>query len=182
MLLWQIYSYRAGERITTAFAPGSARARPARKLDWDHLVMVGGIVVAAVGSKLVIAHPTGHTPWSWVLVIVGGPALFLIGRIHFGWVVFAHLSLPRVIGLGVLAVLAPVMSLFPPILVGAAVAAVLVGMISPDLPDLWRPAHFMPPNTRRKKAVAPGPAEAKPGASESGAADSQPPTSGEANA
>jgi low temperature requirement protein LtrA len=153
VLLWQIYSYRAGERITTAFAPGSARARPARRLDWDHLVMVGGIVVAAVGSKLIITHPSGHTPWTWVVVIVGGPALFLIGRIHFGWVVFAHLSLPRVVGLGVLAVLVPVLKLLPPLVVGAGTVLVLAGVIAPDLPDLWRPAQFMPPNVRRKKAA-----------------------------
>jgi low temperature requirement protein LtrA len=153
VVFWQIYSYRAGERITTAFAPGSARARPARKLDWDHLVMVFGIVVAAVGSKLVIAHPTGHTPWTWLVVILGGPALFLIGRIHFGWVVFAHLSLPRVIGLAVLAAAVPVLKHFSPVVVGASTVLVLAGVIAPDLPDLWRPAHFMPPNVRRKKAA-----------------------------
>jgi low temperature requirement protein LtrA len=182
VVLWQIYSYRAGERITTAFAPGPNRARPARKLDWDHLVMVGGIVVTAVGTKLVIAHPMGETRWSWIAVVVGGPALYLIGRIHFGYVVFGHLSMPRVVGLGVLAAMLPLMRLLPPILVAGSVAAVLLGIISPDLPDLWRPSHFMPPNTRRKRAAAPGPPEAKPGASESGPADSPPPTSGDANA
>jgi low temperature requirement protein LtrA len=181
VVLWQIYSYRAGERITTAFAPGPNRARPARKLDWDHLVMVGGIVVTAVGTKVVIAHPLGETRWSWIAVVVGGPALYLIGRIHFGYLVFGHLSLPRVVGLAVLAAMLPVMRLLPPILVAGSVAAVLLGIISPDLPDLWRPAQFMPPNTRRKRAAAPGPPEAKPGASESGPADSAP-TSGDANA
>ena len=179
VVLWQIYSYRAGERITTAFAPGPNRARPARKLDWDHLIMVGGVVVTAVGSKVVIAHPMGHTPWSWVAVVLGGPALFLIARVHFGYVVFGHLSMPRVVGLTVMAAMVPAMRLLPPILVAASVTAVLLGIISPDLPDLWRPAHFMPPNTRRKRAVSPGPVEAKPGASESGSADSPPPTSGE---
>ena len=182
VVLWQIYAYRAGERITTAFAPGPNRARPARKLDWDHLGMVGGIVVTAVGSKLVIANPTGETRWSWIAVVVGGPALFLIGRVHFGHVVFGHLSLPRVIGLGVMAAMLPAMRLLPPILVAGSVAAVLIGIISPDVPDLWRPAHFMPPNVRRKRATTPGAMEARPGASESGPADSPPPTSGEDNA
>jgi low temperature requirement protein LtrA len=155
VLFWQIYAYRAGERITIAFAPSSVRkARPARKLDWDHLIMIGGIVVAAVGTKLIIGHPAGHTPWTWIVVIMGGPALFLLGRAHFGWVVFGHHSWPRIIGLVVLGALVPVMKMLPPILVGAATALVLAGVISPDLPDLWRPAHFRPPNVRRKEARA----------------------------
>jgi len=151
VLLWQIYAYRAGEWITTAFTPGSRRARPARKLDWDHLVMVAGIVVTAVGGKQIIAHPSGHTPWSWLAVIIGGPALFLLGRAHFGYVVFGHLSLPRIIGLVGLGVLVPVLRLATPLMAGAAVAIVLLLVISPDLPDLWRPANFQPPNIRMKK-------------------------------
>ena len=151
VLLWQIYAYRAGEWITTAFTPGSRRARPARKLDWDHLVMVAGIVVTAVGGKLIIGHPSGHTPWSWLAVIVGGPALFLLGRAHFGYVVFGHLSLPRIIGLVGLGVLVPVLRLTTPLIAGAVVAVVLLLVISPDLPDLWRPANFQPPNIRMKQ-------------------------------
>jgi low temperature requirement protein LtrA len=150
VLLWQIYAYRAGEHITTAFTPGSSRARPARKLDWDHLVMIGGIVVSAVGTKLIIAHPSGHTPWPALAVIVGGPALFLAGRIHFGHVVFGQLSMPRVYGLAALALLMPVLKLLPPILVAAATAAVMLAVISPDLPELWRPKRFMAPNIRMK--------------------------------
>jgi low temperature requirement protein LtrA len=151
VLLWQIYAYRAGEWITTAFTPSSRRARPARKLDWDHLVMVAGIVVTAVGGKLIIGHPSGHTPWSWLAVIIGGPALFLLGRAHFGYVVFGHLSLPRIVGLVGLGVLVPVLRLTTPLVAGAVVAVVLLLVISPDLPDLWRPANFQPPNIRMKQ-------------------------------
>jgi low temperature requirement protein LtrA len=155
VLLWQIYAYRAGEWITTAFTPGSRRARPARKLDWDHLVMVAGIVVTSVGAKLIIAHPSvhGHTPWAWIAVIVGGPALFLIGRAHFGYVVFAHLSMPRIFGLLGLGGLVPVLPLVAPLVAGAVVALVLLVVISPDLPDLWRPANFRPPHIRMKQVL-----------------------------
>lgn len=176
VLLWQIYAYRAGEWITTAFTPGSRRARPARKLDWDHLVMVAGIVVTAVGGKQMIAHPSGHTPWSWIAVIVGGPALFLFGRAHFGYVVFAHLSLPRIFGLVGLLALVPLLRLVTPLAAAAAVALVLILVISPDLPDLWRPANFQPPNIRmkeelmRRRSAVPGP---DPGRSD------QPPASGD---
>jgi low temperature requirement protein LtrA len=182
VVLWQIYAYRAGERITTAFAPEIHRGRPARKLDWDHLIMVAGIVVTAVGTKLVIAHPQGRAPWSWIVILLGGPALFLIGRIHFGYVVFGHLSMPRVVGLAVLGAMSPAMRLLSPVLTAISVTVVLLGIISPDLPDLWRPAHFMPPNARRMQAATQGAVEAKAAPAESGPADTPPPTSGEDNA
>jgi hypothetical protein len=43
------------------------------------------------------------------------------------------------------------------------VALVLLLVIAPDLPDLWRPANFQPPNIRMKelrmrhRAAGPGP-------------------------
>jgi low temperature requirement protein LtrA len=174
VVLWQIYAYRAGERITTAFLPSASRARPARKLDWDHLVMVGGIVVTAVGGKLIIGHPSGHTPWSWIAVIVGGPALFLLGRAHFGYVVFGEVSLPRIFGLIGLGALLPVLRLTSPLVAGAVVALVLVLVISPDLPDLWRPADFQPPHIRMQQARA----RHRPAGSEPGRSD-RPPAPGE---
>ena len=42
-----------------------------------HLVMVAGIEVTAVCAELVIGHPEGSTPLAWVIVLIGGPALFL---------------------------------------------------------------------------------------------------------
>jgi low temperature requirement protein LtrA len=133
VLLWQIYAYRAGARISTSFTSGANRARPARELDWNHLAMVAGIVVTAVGNELVILHPFGHTRWSWIAVILGGPALFLTGRAHFGFVVFGYASRPRLIGLLVLAAMTPAMILLPPIVVALATDLVLIGVVAPDL-------------------------------------------------
>jgi low temperature requirement protein LtrA len=136
VLLWRIYSYRAGARISTSFTSGAQRARPARELDWNHLAMVVGIVVTAVGNELVILHPFGHVRWAWIAVILGGPVLFLTGRAHFGYVVFGYLSRPRLVGLLVLAAMTPAMILLPPVIVALAVDLVLIGVISADLPGL----------------------------------------------
>ena len=136
VLLWQIYSYRAGARISKSFTSGSERARPARELDWNHLVMVAGIVATAVGNEAVIRHPFGHNRWAWVAVIVGGPALFLTGRAHFGYVVFGYVSRPRLVGLIGLGAMTPAMILLPPVIVAFAVVLVLIGVISADLPGL----------------------------------------------
>jgi low temperature requirement protein LtrA len=156
VLLWRIYSYRAGARISTSFTSGSERARPARELDWNHLAMVVGIVVTAVGNETVILRPFGHNRWAWIAVTLGGPALFLTGRAHFGYVVFGYLSRPRLIGLLVLAVMTPAMILLPPIMVAFAVNLVLIGVVSPDLPGLRRFLKTRQPPAENADAASEG--------------------------
>ncbi len=48
-----------------------------------HLPIVAGIVVAAVGDELLLAHPDGHTDIKVMLSMIGGPLLFLIGSSLF---------------------------------------------------------------------------------------------------
>ena len=45
--------------------------------------MVAGIIVAAVGDELVIAHPTDVLPAAEVAAVVAGPALYLFAHALF---------------------------------------------------------------------------------------------------
>ncbi len=51
-----------------------------------HLLIVGGIIVTAVGDEMTLAHPVGHAELPTVLTIVGGPWLFLMGNQAFKWI------------------------------------------------------------------------------------------------
>jgi low temperature requirement protein LtrA len=94
--------------------------------------MVAGIVLTAVGDEIIITHPAGPTRPAWTAVLLGGPALFLVGRAIFEYGVFARVSRNRWIGLLVLAALTPVMLQSPPIVVGLAATAVLTGIAASD--------------------------------------------------
>jgi low temperature requirement protein LtrA len=63
-----------------------------------HVVLVAGVLVAAVGDELVIAHPdeTLHTPE--ILAVVGGPAIYLFGHAAFRRVMAGTLSVKRLTG------------------------------------------------------------------------------------
>ncbi|MBM0229904.1 low temperature requirement protein A, partial [Micromonospora sp. ATA51] len=71
VLLWRIYFYRAGTVLVEAVAGSARPGRLAESATYTHLVMVAGIVAAAVGYEIVIAHPGGHTDPAWLTVIVG---------------------------------------------------------------------------------------------------------------
>jgi low temperature requirement protein LtrA len=127
-LLWRIYIYRAGQLLSAAIAAVAKPARLAESASYVHLIMVAGIVIAAVGAELVITHPLEHTQPAWVAVILGGPALFLAGRAAFEYAVFARVSRDRPIGLLALGALTPALLHVPPLIVALVAAAILTGI------------------------------------------------------
>ena len=128
VLLWRIYIFRSGELLAAAIAVSPNPVRLSRFAAYPHLIMVAGVVVTAVGEELVIAHPSGHTQPAWIAVILGGPALFLIGRAGLEYAVFDRVSRDRWIGLLALAALAPATLRLPPLLAATAATAVLAGI------------------------------------------------------
>ncbi|SCG74997.1 low temperature requirement protein A [Micromonospora inositola] len=137
VLVWRIYLHRAGASLAEAIAAAPAPRRLARSALMAHLLMVAGIMVTAVGDELLVAHPFGHTQPSSIAVILGGPALFVLGRATFEYAVFGRVSRDRPIGLLVLAALAPATLLGPPLLAALASTAVLAGIAVTDAVRDW---------------------------------------------
>ncbi|SCL20002.1 Low temperature requirement protein LtrA [Micromonospora rhizosphaerae] len=131
-LMWRIYIHRAGGLLAEAIAASPDPHRAAVTTMRAHLLMVAGIVAIAVGDELVIEHPLGHTPSVWIIVILGGPALFLAGRGMFEYEVFGRVSRSRPIGVLVLAAISPAAFFLPPLLVAMAPALVLAGIAISD--------------------------------------------------
>lgn len=97
-----------------------------------HVVMAAGVIVAAVGDELVIAHPTEALPAPEVAVVVAGPAIYLLGHALFRLRMTGTISRKRL--LGALACLAAGgIGLFVPALVLAGIViAVLVAVIGAE--------------------------------------------------
>ncbi|WP_444947958.1 low temperature requirement protein A [Micromonospora ureilytica] len=132
VLLWRIYFYRAGQILGEAIAASADPARLGRLAEFAHLLMVSGILASSAGSELVLLDPSGDAKPAWVGAILGGPALYLVGRSVFEYVAFARVSWPRPIGIFVLAAMAPIMVGLPPLGVAAAAVAVLLGVAVSD--------------------------------------------------
>ncbi|MEE6262439.1 low temperature requirement protein A [Plantactinospora sonchi] len=141
VLLWQIYVQRAGALLQAAIEASREPGRLIRSAPYTHLLMVAGVVVAAAGAETVIAHPTGDTTAGLVGVVLGGPALFLVGRARFEYEVFHRVSPSRLVALILLVLAAPVMMFVPPLGVAVFGNLVLVGIA---VADLLR-AHGRPP-------------------------------------
>lgn len=91
-----------------------------------HIVLIAGIIVSAVGDELLLSHPLGHAEPSTIAVLLGGPALYLIGNILFKRATASRMVLSHFAGLGLLALLLIGSAAMPPLLLGAASSLVLV--------------------------------------------------------
>ena len=109
--------------------------------------MVAGIILAAVGDELSIAHPTGPTDTATAAVILGGPALFLAGHGLFKWAMFQRVSISRLAGIATLALLAPVATIVSPAVLATLATAVIIAIAIADV------LHYRALDTTEQSAV-----------------------------
>ncbi|MDG4752014.1 low temperature requirement protein A [Micromonospora sp. WMMD718] len=141
LLLWHIYVHKSGELLPDAIARAAQPSRFLNTAPYTHLLMVAGVVTTAAGFDLVLLEPTGHTPPAWLAVILGGPALFLIGRGAFEYEVFSRVSASRPGGILALLTIAPAGLFLAPVYASAGAMLVLAGVACAD----YRRSRGRPP-------------------------------------
>jgi low temperature requirement protein LtrA len=125
--MWWIY-FDTGQRRGTHVIEQAADPGKLARLAYTylHLPIVAGIVVCAVSDELILAHPSGHLEVPAIAVILGGPALFLIGVGFFKKTFAPHFPLSHMVGLGLLLVLVPIAFFLEPLSLGALAMLALI--------------------------------------------------------
>ncbi|MGR6319083.1 low temperature requirement protein A [Micromonospora soli] len=141
VLFWRIYFYRAGQILPEAVSKAKQPAIFGRSTADSHMIMLAGIVATSIGYELTIDHPYGEVPPPWLAVVLGGPALFMIGRSRLEHEVFDRVSPARIVVLVVLVALFPVLMPTRPLVGLVAATLVLAGAAIAD----WRRARGAPP-------------------------------------
>jgi low temperature requirement protein LtrA len=125
-----VYFNIGAERSSKLAAASDDPGRIARNgYTYLHILIVAGIIVAAVGDELVLHHPGGHTDVKTAAVIIGGPALYLLGNMLFKRLSAPHFPLSHIVGLGMLALSIPVARVAPPLALSALTTAVLIVVV-----------------------------------------------------
>jgi low temperature requirement protein LtrA len=136
--LWWLYfdqsAEAAAEKIAHSDDPGRL-GRSAYHL--IHPVMVAGIIITAAADEKVLSDldTAANTASAWM--ILGGPALFLLGHAAFKYVVWRRVSWPRVAGIVALALLALASRAIPALALAACAAGVVAAVAATD--RLWFP-------------------------------------------
>ena len=134
--LWAVYFNIGAERGSHQIATSDDPGRLARSgYTYIHILIVAGIIVAAVGDELVLHHPGGHIEPQALAVIVGGPALYLIGNTLFKRLSAPYLPLSHLAGLGLLVLLTclvlapPALPFATPLILLSAATAILIMVV-----------------------------------------------------
>jgi low temperature requirement protein LtrA len=91
-----------------------------------HVILIAGIIVSAAADDLVILHPDQRIGWPTAWLLIGGPAIYIVGnglykRIVYGWFPLSHW-----VGLGALAAIAPFAFRTDLLMTGGLTTAVMI--------------------------------------------------------
>jgi len=107
ILMWWVYFDTGAERATQRIRKATTPGRQARSAyTYVHVLIVAGIIISAVADELVLAHPDHGTNPAIVVILVG-PACYLLGTLVFKWITNDRWSPPlsHLAGLALLALL-----------------------------------------------------------------------------
>jgi len=105
--LWWVYFDRSATDGARMIAESDDPGRLGRSAyHWMHLIMVGGIIVAAAADELVFEHPSVHAETATAWMVLGGAALFLAGHAGFKAIVWQVVPWTRLAAIALLALLA----------------------------------------------------------------------------
>ena len=106
--LWWIYFGAPAERSRGAVSASDDPGRLARDAyTYVHLPIIAGIIATAAGHVLLIAEPHVALRAVGLAIVLGGPALFLIGEILFQWRTTGRASVKLLAAGGLLIGIAP---------------------------------------------------------------------------
>ncbi len=128
LVMWWIYFDTGARRGTKAFERAEEPGRLARfAYTYVHLPIVAGVVIVAVSDKLLLDHPEDGPSLAEAAVILGGPALFLLGNFLFKNATGRRWPLSHLIGLALLGLPIPWLGYFSMVaLAGWTVVAMIV--------------------------------------------------------
>jgi len=107
LAMWWVYfdtSSEAGaEKIKEVDDPGMLGL----KYHAVHVVLVGALIMSAVGDELVVAHPFGHVSLEAVAVIIVGPIIYLLANMVYKWFTCESLAKSHIAGIIALLAIIP---------------------------------------------------------------------------
>jgi low temperature requirement protein LtrA len=126
---WLYFDYAAtiAERTLSSSDRRTLLARDA--YTYLHVVIVAGVIIAAVGDELAIAHPTETLPTAEVVAVVGGPAVYLLSQALFRRRMAGTWSVKRLTGAGACVLAAALGPIAPAWLLIAVTVVILAGVI-----------------------------------------------------
>jgi low temperature requirement protein LtrA len=127
--LWWLYFGETAEHSRRHIAESEDPGRLARDAyTYLHVPIVAGVIVVAVGDELLIAHAGRSLSTGGIIMVLGGPILFLVGETFFRVRMISSANPKRVGVIVVLCLLGAVAGSIPALALVTIVCVVLIGL------------------------------------------------------
>ncbi|MBW5799138.1 low temperature requirement protein A [Halomonas elongata] len=97
--MWWVYFHIAIRDASRVITESDDPGRIGAYFHYVHVIILGSVILCAVGSELVIAHPVGHLTTTVTSVLLAGPMAFLAGMAIYKFVVYGRPPLSHLVGL-----------------------------------------------------------------------------------
>lgn len=116
ILFWMLY-FSHGAEYGSRFIQGAEQTGRIARLTYTylHMVLVGGIVLLAVGDDLVLAHPDDPLDATTTAIVIAAPLLYLLGNLLFKRSIGRPWLRSHLVGMAALAALWAVAPVIPSI-------------------------------------------------------------------
>jgi low temperature requirement protein LtrA len=127
---WLYFNYAAAiaQRRLELAANSTQMARDA--YTYLHVVMVAGVIVAAVGDEIVIAHPDEVLHGAELLAVCAGPAIYLLAQTLFRLRMAGSLSRKRLAGAAACVAAAGIGAIAPALVLATLLLAIMSAVIA----------------------------------------------------
>jgi low temperature requirement protein LtrA len=141
---WLYFDYHAKRAQEELAAAGDERGRLGRDLTYVHIPIVAGIIVAAVASELVVAHPGDRLPGNELAVLAAGPAVYLLGGLALKVRVLGLVATQRLAATALIGGAVALGAVLPALAVWSLVAVVGMTLAALETQERFRDAMQRP--------------------------------------
>ena len=125
---WLYFDYHARRAEEELERAGDERGRLGRDLTYIHVPLVAGIIVAAVGNELVVAHPEARLGGRELVALAAGPVLYLLGSVALKVRILDLVATQRVAGALLVCGAVALGTVLPALVVWCLVLAIFVAL------------------------------------------------------
>lgn len=107
LAMWWVYfdtsSEVGAEKIQKVDDPGMLGL----KYHAVHVVLIGALIMSAVGDELTVNHPLGYISLAAIFVIIVGPVIYLVSNMAYKWLTCHTIAKSHIVGIIALLLIIP---------------------------------------------------------------------------
>lgn len=133
LALWWLYFGTTSKDASDTIVQSSDPGRIGAYFHYIHAILVAGIIGSAVANDLILAHPHEAVQPATLAVLLGGPAVYLLGSAIYKRVVYGRIASSHIVGALALLALVPWAWGHGLLTIGWATTAILLAISGWDL-------------------------------------------------